>query len=86
METAVQVDTPVVARSGSAHRHKPAPPAFAEVFIRVGWRGVEEAYGSRTGCNRRWIDDCGGETLFALRREYRQRLRQLRAGQRSARA
>lgn len=59
-------------------RRKPAPPAFAEVFTRVGWRGVEAAYGSRTGCNRRWIDDCGGDDLFAARRDYLQRLRDLR--------
>lgn len=57
---------------------KPPPPAFAEVFVRTGWRGIEAAFGSRTGCNRRWIDECGGEDLLQKRRAYRDRLRDLR--------
>lgn len=60
-------------------RQKPAPDGFAESFVRHGWRGVETIYGSRTSCNKRWVQDCGGCSLIAERRAYRQRLRQLRA-------
>lgn len=60
------------------NRRKPAPPGFAETFIRWGWRGVETVFGSRTGCNKRWVQECGGCLLVAERRLYRQRLRQVR--------
>lgn len=59
-------------------RRKPAPPAFAEIFIRTGWRGVEAAYGARTDCNKRWLAECGGEDLVRRRRDYRIRLREVR--------
>ena len=59
-------------------RQKPPPPGFAETFVRWGWRGVETVFGSRTACNKRWICESGGSTLIAERREYRQRLRQVR--------
>lgn len=64
-------------------RRKPPPPAFAEVFIRWGWRGVEIVFGSRTECNKRWVAECGGCLLIERRREYRSRLRGLR-GDRAA--
>jgi hypothetical protein len=59
-------------------RQKPPPPGFAETFVRWGWRGVETVFGSRTACNKRWIRECGGCELIERRREYRQRLRQVR--------
>lgn len=60
-------------------RQKPPPPGFSESFIRWGWRGVETIFGSRTSCNKRWIRECGGCELIEQRREYRQRLRQVRS-------
>lgn len=54
----------------TSSRLKPPPPGFAEVFTRWGWRGVEIAYGSRTTCNRRWIEELGGEDLKRRRAEY----------------
>lgn len=65
------------------HRRKPVPPAFAEIFIRFGWRGVEDVYRSRTGCNARWVDQCGGMALKAERWAYRKRLQTLRRARRS---
>lgn len=59
-------------------RRKPAPPGFAEVFIRWGWRGVETTYGARTECNKRWVQECGGCELIQRRREYRIRLREVK--------
>lgn len=59
-------------------RQKPPPPGFAETFVRWGWRGVETTFGARTSCNKRWLHECGGCALIAERREYRQRLRQVR--------
>lgn len=63
----------------TANRRKPVPPGFAEMFIRWGWRGVETAFGSRTECNKRWIEECGGEELVSQRRAYRERLRRMKA-------
>lgn len=60
------------------HRLKPAPPGFAEVFIRWGWRGVETVFGSRTECNKRWLAQCGGDSLVQQRRAYMVRLRQVK--------
>lgn len=60
-------------------RRKPPPEGFAEMFIRWGWRGIETAYGARTSCNKRWVGECGGVQLLAERRQYRQRLREVRA-------
>lgn len=59
-------------------RRKPPPPGFAEVFIRWGWRGVETTYGAHTRCNKRWVQECGGEALKALRRIYEARLREVK--------
>lgn len=59
-------------------RRKPAPPGFAETFIRWGWRGVETVFGSRTECNKRWVQECGGCALIQQRRDYRVRLREVR--------
>lgn len=60
-------------------RQKSAPDGFAETFVRWGWRGVETVFGARTSCNKRWVQECGGCELISERRDYRQRLRQVRA-------
>ncbi|MBB3928837.1 hypothetical protein GGR43_004582 [Sphingobium jiangsuense] len=52
------------------HQRKPCPPGFAEVFIVGGWRGVETVFGSRTSCNKRWVEECGGSDLKAQRQAY----------------
>ena len=44
-------------------RLKPPPPRFREIFIEEGWRGVELEFGSRTSCNKRWVEECGGIRL-----------------------
>lgn len=59
-------------------RRKAAPAGFAETFVRWGWRGVETAFGARTGCNKRWVQECGGPDLKQQRREYRRMVRELR--------
>lgn len=66
----------------TGQRMKPPPPAFAETFIRHGWRGLETAFGARNVVHRRWIDDCGGQALIAARQAYRRSLSALRAAQR----
>lgn len=64
--------------AASPSRRKPAPPGFAETFIRWGWRGVETVFGARTDCNKRWVIECGGCGLIEQRRAYRERLRRMR--------
>lgn len=58
---------------------KACPPAFAETFVRWGWRGVERAFGARNDINKRWVSYCGGEELKRARLEYLARLKALRA-------
>lgn len=57
---------------------KPMPDGFVETFIRFGWRGVELFFGSRTSCNKRWVEQAGGADLIERRRQYRERVRHLR--------
>ena len=79
---AVTVDparAPRSARQGPPS-HKAPPPAFAETFVRHGWRGVEAAFGSRTSCNVRWIAQCGGDALKQARLAYRLRLAAIKQG------
>ena len=47
---------------------QPPPPEFANEFLAGGWRRVERLYGARTDVLRKWIEQCGGDDLFARRR------------------
>lgn len=51
----------------------PCPPEFEAEFIRGGWRRVETLYNCRTDLLLRWVEDCGGETLYAKRRAHRRK-------------
>ena len=42
------------------------------MFIEEGWRGVEMEFGSRTDCNKRWVEECGGDQLKRERKEFLQ--------------
>lgn len=42
---------------------------FADVFVRLGWRGIENIFGRRTSINERLIQHLGDD-LLARRREY----------------
>lgn len=60
-------------RSTSTYWHvkKPwrhAPDDFREMFLEMGWDGLEEHYRTTWRTIRRWIDDCGGEQLRLDRR------------------
>ena len=57
---------------------KPMPVDFEEVFIRTGWRGIEEAYGARTGVNKRWVREAGEDELKRKRKSFLNRLRNVR--------
>lgn len=49
-------------------QYPPAPPEFADEFIKGGWRRVERLYNARTDMIWKWIEDCGGDELKARRR------------------
>lgn len=49
----------------------PCPPEFEEEFVRGGWRRVEMLYNCRTDLLLRWVEECGGQDLYARRRAYR---------------
>ncbi len=54
---------------GQLRPWRTCPDDFREVYLRMGWDGIQEHY--RAGWPRiaRWIDECGGEELIAARRE-----------------
>lgn len=47
----------------------PCPPEFSDEFVRGGWRRVERIYGPRTDLLLKWIEQSGGDALYAKRRE-----------------
>lgn len=50
--------------------YRPVPADFVEVFVRVGWSGIERHYRAHWQTIRRWHIICGGEALSAARRDY----------------
>lgn len=46
----------------------PAPPEFAEVFARGGWRLVELLYGGRTDLHRKWVAMTGAKPRMPKRK------------------
>jgi hypothetical protein len=52
----------------------PLPPSFESNFIAGGWRQVERVYGCRDEVILKWIEMCGGEELYAKRREARRQV------------
>jgi len=49
----------------STLRAKPAD--FRQVYIAVGWGGIEQHYGTNWRVVRRWIDEEGRDALIAAR-------------------
>lgn len=72
------------AKAKGGSRRKPSPPDFADVFIREGWRGVEAEFGAHTRCNKRWVEDNGGDALKLKRREFLRERSALRRAQAQA--
>lgn len=48
---------------GFTHPYRPAPADFRDVFLRIGWDGIEEHFRTNSRCIARWIEECGGDEL-----------------------
>ncbi|GLT02954.1 hypothetical protein GCM10007897_43850 [Sphingobium jiangsuense] len=48
-----------------------APSDFDFVFVKHGWRGVENFFGARTAVNKRWLQERGADRLKDLRARFR---------------
>jgi hypothetical protein len=47
--------------------YRAAPADFREIYIRMGWDGIEDHYRTNYRCVARWIEECGGDELRAAR-------------------
>ena len=50
-------------------RARPCPPDFREVYLDIGWDGIEEYFGTSSRVIARWVDECGGDELRRARAE-----------------
>jgi hypothetical protein len=53
--------------TGLIRPYRPAPKDFRDIYLRLGWDGIEEHYGTNSRCIARWIEECGGEELRQAR-------------------
>lgn len=56
--------------TGLIRPYRPKPADFREVYIAIGWDGIEDHYQTNWRVIRRWIDEEGREGLVAARAEY----------------
>lgn len=55
---------------GITNPYRPKPRDFREVYVRIGWDGIEDHFNTNWRVIRRWIEEEGREDLKAERREY----------------
>ena len=55
---------------GITRPYRPVPRDFREVYIRMGWDGIEDHYNTNWRVIRRWIELNGREELIRARRDY----------------
>ena len=67
---------------GTVKPYRPVPQDFAEVYIRMGWDGIDEPYGTNWRVIRRWIEISGRDRLIAARAAYVEKRRRERREQR----
>jgi hypothetical protein len=48
---------------------RPCPPDFVEVYLQIGWDGIEDHYRAHKLVIKRWVAENGGDALKARRRE-----------------
>jgi hypothetical protein len=68
--------------TGLIRPYRPKPGDFREVYIRMGWDGIEEHYGTNTRVIRRWIEEEGRRGLVLDRAAYVERQRSDRRARR----
>jgi hypothetical protein len=55
---------------GMTKPYRPKPGDFRVIYIRMGWDGIEEHYGTNWRVIRRWIEMEGRDGLIAARAAY----------------
>jgi hypothetical protein len=50
--------------------YRPVPQDFVEVFVRVGWGGIESHYRVHARTVAKWMAICGRDGLVKMRRDY----------------
>lgn len=56
--------------TGLIRPYRPVPPDFFEVYVRMGWDGLDEHYRTNWRVIRRWITLVGREKLRKARNAY----------------
>jgi hypothetical protein len=59
---------------------RPCPADFVEVYLRIGWDGIEDHFHAHKTVIKRWVGENGGDELKARRREAVRASRRSRAG------
>lgn len=67
---------------GTVKPYRPVPRDFRETYIRMGWDGIDEHYGTNWRVIRRWIEIVGRAALIAARAAYVEEQRALRRDKR----
>lgn len=52
---------------GVTRPYRPKPADFRQVYLQIGWDGIEEHYATNWRVIRRWIEEEGREGLIAER-------------------
>lgn len=55
---------------GITRPYRPKPKDFRDVYIRIGWDGIEDHFNTNWRVIRRWIELEGRDGLIAARRDY----------------
>lgn len=48
---------------------RPCPPDFVEVYLQIGWDGIEDHFRAHKLVIKRWVAENGGDALKARRRD-----------------
>lgn len=56
--------------TGLIRPYRPVPADFFEVYVRMGWDGLDEHYRTNWRCIRRWITLVGRDKLRKARNAY----------------
>lgn len=65
-------------RKGQTMLYRQVPRDFPEVFVRIGWGGIEKHYHAHAKTIKRWLLICGYAGLKARRAEYVNKQRNMR--------
>lgn len=70
---------------GATKPYRPVPADFFEIYVAMGWDGLDEHYRTNWRVLRRWIELTGRARLIAARAAYVEAQRAIRREQRQRR-